>query len=1107
MDARAPAVVALMVAEDPGPWFEEALASLAAQDYAELSVLVIAGSPGEDGPRHARNAAGDVAERVAAVLPKAFVRWRRAPGGYGAAIGEALPLVEGAAFYLLCHDDVAMEPDAVHLMVEEAFRSNAAVVTPKMFRWDQPDRLLHVGLGADRYGAPVDRVQEDEVDHGQHDAVREVFAAPGGCTLVRSDLLLQLGGFDTGISAMGEDLDLSWRVRIAGARVALAPRARCRHLEAMVNGRRLPPLEQGRQPTLPELERRHEIRTVLKCSSLPTLLLLLPRLLVLTVGEIVVAGVAGDGRRVRVLVGGWAWNLRRIREVRALHGATARQRHVPDRTIHHLQVRGSTRLAGFLSRLEHSGVDVIRMRRDHAVPPALTGTVGHAFSEDVDFDELDDLGHRADPGRRMRTFLGTSKARLTAWILVAAVLLLGTRQLVTGSFPLVGQFVPFPSWAATWHQFVAGWQPAGVGSGAPATPAYAALGVLGTVLLGGMGLTQKVLVLGCIPLGAWGVVRFLRPLCSPRARLIGGVAYLGLALPYDALARGRWDGLLAYAAVPWMLRWLARADTVEGGGAHARRPVLRDVLALGVLDALAISFVPALGVVLLLCAVGIWVGGWLVGRQGAGSRVLIVAAGATAIALVLCLPWTIGVLASGRGAIGIFGATSGPWSAPSFGALLRFDVGPVGGSFLSWLIPVAALAPLVLGARDRLAWAGRLWSVACMSWVLAWLVARGFTGSFSPNMDVLLAPAAAAVAASAGLGFAALEKDLSELQFGWRQLVSVGALAALAVGLLPVVADAGGGQWGLPSAGYAQSLAWMSAQNVRGGFRVLWLGDPTVVPGSSWRVEPGLAFTTSSEGTPGGQNLFAPASPGAASAVSTSVQLAMQGRTSTVGQLLAAAAVRYIVVVEDLAPPIAGSPGTAAYTLPGPLLPALQRQADLTAIPTTGGYEVFQNTSFVPARVQVAHGLPVGVLGSGTEASSYQGTVRAGSLHAAFAPAGAWTLTAGGTTVGAGASRSWAAVFRHLPSGRAVLAVDTGPLVPLGVAAEVLLWLAAGAALTGVLPALQRMRRARRARIGSNPASRMGTGGNGDAGAVDDHAATPFAGAAQGAPDPPAGTP
>ncbi|HUA95075.1 MAG TPA: glycosyltransferase family A protein, partial [Acidimicrobiales bacterium] len=102
MDVRAPAVVAVLVTRDPGPWFEECLGALAAQDYEELSVLVIVSG-----------GASDPTGRVASVLPDAYVRRLEEDHGYGAATNEALTMVEGAAFFLLCHDDCAPEPDAV----------------------------------------------------------------------------------------------------------------------------------------------------------------------------------------------------------------------------------------------------------------------------------------------------------------------------------------------------------------------------------------------------------------------------------------------------------------------------------------------------------------------------------------------------------------------------------------------------------------------------------------------------------------------------------------------------------------------------------------------------------------------------------------------------------------------------------------------------------------------------------------------------------------------------------------------------------------------------------------------------------------------------------
>ena len=205
MDAQVPAVVAVMVTTEPGPWFEEALSALAAQDYQELSILVLSNGSRSD----------EVTERVGRVLPDAFVRHLPGRVGYGPTSNEVLEMVEGAAFFLLCHDDVAPDHDAVGRLVEEAFRSNAGVVSPKFVNWDDPRILLHVGMSCDKTGAVVDRILEGEVDHGQHDAVRDVFVAPSGCILVRADLFRELKGFDPGIVAMGEDLDLSWRSQVA----------------------------------------------------------------------------------------------------------------------------------------------------------------------------------------------------------------------------------------------------------------------------------------------------------------------------------------------------------------------------------------------------------------------------------------------------------------------------------------------------------------------------------------------------------------------------------------------------------------------------------------------------------------------------------------------------------------------------------------------------------------------------------------------------------------------------------------------------------------------------------------------------------------------------
>ncbi len=226
MESRAPAVVAVVVTTGPGPGLEATLASIVAQDYEELSLLVVANGSNEH-----------VAERVAAVAPRAFVRVLDQNRGFAAACNEASLMVDGSAFFLFCHDDVRLDADCVGLMVESAFRANAGIVSPKFVSYEDPLVLLHVGQTCDRFGVVRDRVDPGEIDHGQQDLERDVFVAPGGVTLVRTDLFRTLRGFDPMIPLIGEDLDLCWRAQVAGARIIVTPQARVAHRETIAHGR------------------------------------------------------------------------------------------------------------------------------------------------------------------------------------------------------------------------------------------------------------------------------------------------------------------------------------------------------------------------------------------------------------------------------------------------------------------------------------------------------------------------------------------------------------------------------------------------------------------------------------------------------------------------------------------------------------------------------------------------------------------------------------------------------------------------------------------------------------------------------------------------------
>ena len=951
----------------------------------------------------------------------------------------------------------------------------------------------------------------DEIDHGQHDAVRDVFVAPGGVTLVRADLFEELGGFDTAIVAMGEDLDLCWRAQVVGARIIVAPDARVRHLEELAGGSRSiePSLVGGDDDggsthpvTLQELQRRHELLAVFKCYGPFHLIRVVPQILVLAIGEVIVAELAGNRARARAVVRAWRWNLGRLGTIRRQRKQLKGNRRLGDKEIRLLQVAGSARLSAYGRRVFQLGfhgahADELASAEAGDGPYAGAALAGAAAGGALDAPELAGAGvDTAGAGTGAAVLVGgvssgrsgrgrlSGRTRLTVWLVATLIVVIGSRGIIGARLPVVGQFVPFPSWSSTFGQFFAGWHPSGVGTTAPASPALALAGVVGTVLLGAMGLTQKVLIFACLPLGVWGVVRLLRPFGSQRASLVAGLSYLAMALPYNALALGRWGALVVYAGVPWVLARLFRATgsapyaVGPASGRSGRGAGFREVVALGLLEAVLVSFVPAAAVVVVVAALALLISSLAFGEWRATRRAVQTAVGSTVVAGVICLPWLIGVLSAGRGAVAVFGVPTPASEAASWGSLLRFAVGPIGVSPLAWGFAVAALVPLLLARGDRFRWAGRCWSIALVFWFVAWIVGRGWTGSLAIDPLVLLAPAAAALAAAIGLGIAAFEEDLRAADFGWRQLVTVVAAGAVVLGSIPTVLSAIPGRWDLPVNDFSQSVTWMKARAAGGAFRVLWLGDPRSLNQGSWSAGSGLAYATSEDGSPDARWLWNAADPGPAWSLASAVNLARTDRTDRLGSMLAPSGVRYVVLLTSLAPEITGEQTPQEYPVPADLAPGLARQLDLTPVVSGTGITVYANAAWIPERSQIGAGRPavasrrhpVGatpapagsspdapivagarpVLPGPAASTSYRGPLSVGTVLTASAPAGRWKLVqSDGSAAVRSPSFGWAGKYAVTGAGVGTLRFDGGPLAPLSLIGSVIVWLAAIAVVSG----------------------------------------------------------
>ena len=647
----------MVVTHDAGPWLEETLRSLAAQTYPNLTVLVIDAASAED-----------QRDRVRAVLPGAHVHRLARDPGFGGAANRLIGAVRGASYYLLCHDDVALERDAVRAMVTRAERFRAGVVGPKLVSWEDPGVLLALGLGADRTGVALPLVERGELDQSQHDGLAEVFAVPSACILIRSELFERLGGFDPAMGDVGEDLDLCWRAQVAGARVTVAPDARVRHRESRA--------ERPDEPDRRRLQVRHRLRTVLSCYRPLQLARVLPRLLVLTVVEAVAGAFGGRSSGATGGLASWWWNLRRLPQIHRRRRQLQSIRTVSDTEVRRRQAEGGARLASLL-----------RQELDPAVAAPAEPRAGTAWPT----------------------------ATTVGMVAVVALAVLGARHLLTAEVPAVGELAPFPdrSWSLL-EQWATGWRQAGFGSDASPPTALGLLGLLGLASGGAMDLLRTVLVLGLVPVGALGACRLAAPLRSRRATLVALVAYVVAPVPYNAIAAGSWSGLAAYTVAPWLLVALARASRLTPDPA-ASWP--RQVLGLGLVLAVVGAFVPVVAVMAVALAVAMAAASLLCGRLRGSLRMIGLAVGAGLLAVVLHGPWLAGLprrLADWQQVAGL-DLDGETWSALE---LSRFWSGPYGSSPLAWGLVAAAAVALFVARDAALEWAVRGWFVALAGWAV-----------------------------------------------------------------------------------------------------------------------------------------------------------------------------------------------------------------------------------------------------------------------------------------------------------------------------------------------------------------------------------------------------
>ena len=228
MSLPTPDVVIVIVNFNSGPLLARCLTALAAQTFRKFEVVVL------------DNASTDDSTSVATAIAAFPARLIHAPTNLGFAAGANRALREAGPtpWVALLNPDAFPEPEWLQELTEAAARypdcasfASCQIMANRQDLLDGTGDAYHTSGLAWRagHGRPVPVDPEMEC---------EVFSACAAAALYRRDVFDALGGLDEDFFCYMEDVDLGFRLRLAGWRCMYVPTAVVHHVGSATSGRR-----------------------------------------------------------------------------------------------------------------------------------------------------------------------------------------------------------------------------------------------------------------------------------------------------------------------------------------------------------------------------------------------------------------------------------------------------------------------------------------------------------------------------------------------------------------------------------------------------------------------------------------------------------------------------------------------------------------------------------------------------------------------------------------------------------------------------------------------------------------------------------------------------
>jgi len=308
-------VAVVIVTHNAERYLDDCFGSLAAMDRGGLEVAVIAVD---------NHSTDGTADRLRREFPEVGLIVNEKNLGFagGNNVGMKAALDEGADYVFLLNHDTAVDPKFLTEAVRVA-GADEQIGSVQSLLLLHPDRQLinSTGNAIHFLGFGYCQDYRRPVASWRHAGIKELAYASGAAVLYRADALRRVGLFDEELFLYHEDLDLGWRLRLAGYSNVLAPHSIVYHK-----------YEFSRSIAKYYYMERNRYIVLLQDLRLWTLLVLAPWL-ILSEAALFLAAVRSGWWKQKLRVYGYFLHPRVWRRILRNRLAAARLRRVSDREI------------------------------------------------------------------------------------------------------------------------------------------------------------------------------------------------------------------------------------------------------------------------------------------------------------------------------------------------------------------------------------------------------------------------------------------------------------------------------------------------------------------------------------------------------------------------------------------------------------------------------------------------------------------------------------------------------------------------------------------------------------------------------------------------------